>query len=256
MTDDDRADRFPLDSSPGPAAPISEQQGRALVVAAIAAAGLVAKPAVRTLRPSRRTWAILLAAALVLVLGSALAAVLPHLLRKEEVVPPVVQPVLSTPPEGTSTSAVAPTASIPPAPEPIATTGVSAPVVEQPADLLRRANGLRKEHKWQDAETTYERVMARSPHGDEGYAATVAAASIRLDHLGDAAGALRLYRAALSERPSGTLSEEARWGIAEGERVLGDRAGEIEALRAFITAHPDGVMRPSAEARLQALGAK
>ncbi len=256
MTTEDHL-ALPLDESLGPAAPISTERSAAIIAAAIDEAHR--EKNVRRLRPRRRLWIAALAAALALAMGTAFAALLPRVFgsRTEAPVAPPSQP--STPVATIAeTSAMAPPVVATSEPEPAVTAAPSVTAKEAalPADLLRTANEQRTQRKWSDAESTYEHVMSRSPHSSEAYAASVAAASIRLEHLHDAAGALRLYQAAIAERPNGSLSEEARFGIAEAKRALGDRPGEIEALRAFVANHPDALMRPNADARLRELHAK
>jgi hypothetical protein len=119
-------------------------------------------------------------------------------------------------------------------------------------DRLRVANELRARGLWRAAERAYRYAAAASGGGDA-YAATVAAASLRLEHLDDAAGARALYRGVLRARPVGALAEEARWGVAEAERHLGDRQGEARALRDFIAHHPASLQRKRAEQRLASL---
>lgn len=138
-------------------------------------------------------------------------------------------------------------------------------VVEQPApvetapatpeDLMKQANEQRRARRWQAAEALYQRVMAEHPGTSAAYVATIAAASIRLDHLGDARGALTLYRRALRRGPDRALAEEARWGLAEAHRALGDTERERRALEELVRAHPGSPLVPRAEARLRALDA-
>jgi tetratricopeptide (TPR) repeat protein len=117
-------------------------------------------------------------------------------------------------------------------------------------DLLREANRLRAERRWADAERTYARVFEEARGSDEAYAATVAAASLRLERLGRPAQALELYERALAERPAGALAEEAALGVAECRRALGDAAGEAEALRRFLDGWPTSPMIGQVRARL------
>ncbi|MBC8133850.1 MAG: tetratricopeptide repeat protein [Deltaproteobacteria bacterium] len=119
-----------------------------------------------------------------------------------------------------------------------------------PADLLQNANALRAQSRWRDAERVYRQVAALTPGSDDAYAAAVAAASLRLDHLGDAAGALPLYRGVLRSHPTGALAEEVRWGIAEAYHALGHSDLEADALRAFLAAHPQSLLKAAAQARL------
>jgi tetratricopeptide (TPR) repeat protein len=130
-------------------------------------------------------------------------------------------------------------------------------VVEKEAeDLLARANALRGERRWQDADDVYEDVARRYPRSAAAYVASVASAGLKLDHLGDAARAKKLYQAALAARPTGPLAEEARYGLARALRALGDVAGERQALEAFVAAHPDSPLRKHAQKRLGELGTR
>ncbi|MDF2696767.1 MAG: hypothetical protein K0S65_5150 [Labilithrix sp.] len=88
-----------------------------------------------------------------------------------------------------------------------------------PSDLLAEANRARRDHEWTRAASLYERVMGS--RADEAYAATVALASLRLEHLDDPRGALDLYERALAIRPGGVLTAQAEAGAARCRRVLG-----------------------------------
>jgi hypothetical protein len=112
---------------------------------------------------------------------------------------------------------------------------------------------LRGERRWREAARVYARVASEHPSSEESYVASVALASLRLEHLGDPAGARRGYQRALSAHPSGTLAEECRYGIAQSYRAQDRSSDEAEALRAFLSSHPDGVMAASARARLRTL---
>jgi hypothetical protein len=116
-------------------------------------------------------------------------------------------------------------------------------------DLLALANERRRAREWDEADQLYRAVIRRFPSSDAAVVAAVASATLHLEHLGDAAGALREYRQALAARPAGPLAEEARWGIAEAERVLGDAAAESEALRTFLANHPGSAFAPVARSR-------
>jgi hypothetical protein len=292
MTRDDGAmPNFPVDDQPGPARPIDSERAAALVLAVLDEVVLPAPaPTLRVISlPRRRRW-ILLGLAATLAFGVALAAVSSEQgrapttpLALSPAAPPVPAMPLAT--QATQPAQVEPPAQVTPpqAPETApaiapgiapevskaasprkpsiadpttAPTAPSSAVVRPelaPEDLLRAANRLRAEHRWAEAEQTYQRVIARGPDHAEAYAASIAAASIRLEHLGDARGALQLYRAT-ARAGNGALVEEADWGIAECYRALGDRDAEVSALRTFVGAHPQSALRPTAEARLSALG--
>jgi hypothetical protein len=142
-------------------------------------------------------------------------------------------------------------APVPPLPE-SAPLPSNAPV----EDIVSLANQRRKEKRWRAAEELYELAMRDHAGTDAAAIATVASASLHLDHLADPAGALRRFHKALHLRPDGALAEEARWGLAETHRALGDGAAERAALRTFLSAHPRSVNAGRARQRLAELGVR
>jgi tetratricopeptide (TPR) repeat protein len=121
---------------------------------------------------------------------------------------------------------------------------------------LAEANRLRAAARWQAADAAYERVWRSAPKSSSAYVARVAQASVRLEHLGDARGALTAYRAALAQSPDGPLGEEIRFGIAEALRRRGDARQERDALERFLAAYPDSPLATRARQRLAALAAR
>lgn len=140
-------------------------------------------------------------------------------------------------------------------PEPPAPAPATPPTSPTSEDLMKQANEQRRARQWQAAEALYQRVMREHSGTSAAYVAAIAAASIRLDHLGDARGALRLYQSALASGVNRALAEEARWGLAEAHRALDDDAREARALQDFVARHPGSPLIPQARARLRALGA-
>ncbi len=262
----------PLDEEPGPAKRISQKQASHLVEQAMAA----------YTKRARAWWprVAALAASLVLVLGGATFA--QRLIHRGQspAATALVSPGGSAIPArrnvGEAATVTTETQSPPesrPAeimarPEPAVSDRPDVPrgfasqlrhkrsgFVRSPApriDLLRTANGLRGQARWRDAERLYRQVATAAPTSEEGYAANVAAAALRLEHLRDPAGALRLYRGALRSHPEGSLAEEVRWGMADAYRAMGNAISEETALREFIAAHPRSLMRAKAEGRLAA----
>lgn len=255
-----------LDDEPGPARRLSTARASRMVADILAAAATpqLETPASSDAPPSttpapRKRWVPLLAAALVAaaVVGAG-AAVITTRLMTHAPAPQAAPPAPPAPPTLTPAPApavapidVAPVAVAPPAPpprpRPVATDDAPA------ADLLARANQARKDRAWRDADALYRRVAARFAGTDAAVVAQLASATLHLEHLGDARGALATYRRALTARAGGELGEEARWGIAEATRALGDRAGEAAALAAFLDAHPGSALAPAAQRRLAAL---
>ena len=119
-----------------------------------------------------------------------------------------------------------------------------------PEDWLVEGNRLRIEQRWGRADAAYARAAQHAPHSQTAYVARVASVAVRLEHLGDARGALALYRAALHQAPRGALSEEIHWGIAEAYRALHDVPAERAALERFVREHPSSPLVKQAQARL------
>jgi hypothetical protein len=100
----------------------------------------------------------------------------------------------------------------------VASTHASPPLAT-PSDMLAAANRARHEQKWSHAAWLYRRVVdART---DESYPATIALASLRLEHFDDPEGALALYQRALASRPNGVLTAQAQAGVLRCRQALG-----------------------------------
>jgi hypothetical protein len=122
-----------------------------------------------------------------------------------------------------------------------------------PAQLLAHANGLRRAQQWAAAATIYEQVIRQFPASAEAYSAKVAAASLRLEKLGDPAAARRLFQQALRSPGSGALDEEILWGLARADRAAGDPRAERATLERLLALHPRTLHAPYARARLREL---
>lgn len=253
----------PLDGRPGPARILAPTRRAAMVKAIVNAALADGDAPARPEAPSRGAWyrTLAFAAAILLCLS---AAVVPALIRhvRQPVAPraparppPVSEPRLEVKPDP------APPAVEPP-PDPAPRPSHRAPIasivgreeevdVEKAPleDLLELANQRRRARDWRGADQLYRAVSRRFPDSDAAVVAGVASASLHLEQLGDAAGALRDYRHALASQPTGPLAEEARWGIAEAERAIGDTTAEGEALRDFLHNHPSSALAPAARRR-------
>jgi len=120
-----------------------------------------------------------------------------------------------------------------------------------PDDLLREANLARGAGRYREAERVYLEVTSAYPGTRAAYTARIAAAGLRLDHLRNPSGAVRLYRAALRSR--GPLDADARHGLARAFRVLGNAPQEERALDALVTRHPGSPFARAAERRLEEL---
>lgn len=120
-------------------------------------------------------------------------------------------------------------------------------------DWLATANTLRGERRWAEAEGAYLEAVRSAPSSRAAYVARLSAASLRLEHLHDARGALALYREAA--QADGELDAQAELGVARAHRALGQRAAEREALERLLAQHPHSAVAAPAAARLAELEA-
>ncbi|MEO0323558.1 MAG: tetratricopeptide repeat protein, partial [Myxococcota bacterium] len=128
---------------------------------------------------------------------------------------------------------------------------VAAPVQRAPEDLLERANGLRGARRYSAAERASLEVVRLHPRTRAAYVAQVAAAGLRLDRLGRARAAGRLYRAAL--RRGGPLDAEVRYGLSRVAARVGPPGEERRALERLLAEHPGSPYAATARRRLAML---
>jgi tetratricopeptide (TPR) repeat protein len=244
---------FPLDGYPGPAC-LSPAQTGAIVQRALDVWQA------QSSQTARGRWrkVLLLAAASFAVAGA--AAALLYVGYAEKKPNPALQSASHHPsvPQATTTRALPPLEGV--TQNPLATLPESASrssnprAIEQPADdLLLLANKLRQQGKWRAAEQTYSRVCIVYPNSPAAYVASIAAASIRLEQLGNPTGALALFNRAINSHPDGALDIEARLGIARSWQRLGEREREIAALKALLQKHSSGPIVQRARERLEAI---
>ncbi len=256
-----------LDAELGPARPLTSVDAEWLVEQVVERALVPAK------RPRSRILSLrsLSLAALAIVTSAAAATVVHQRFHKSEVAssPDVAGPQLqskkhapvrslaqptSEPIAETAPSAVAPAPlRVTVAPTTNSANAISAANEVTAVDRLSAANELRRKAQWQAAEAAYRDVAVRYPQAQEAQVAELAAAELRLEHLGDAAGALRLYQ---SVPQSSALGVEALFGVSRAERALGDGAAETTALRALLDAYPTSLQADSARERLKQLAAE
>ena len=232
-------DVFSLDDEEGPATPLAAQDAEALASKAVARA-LPSGGASSALRSPRTLFiAASLGGALALFgavhgfssneapcLGGPCAGepATSHPAAMATVTPPDETVASEQPASQVPALEAVPISSLPDAvldvPPPASAPRGQPTVVETRAasDLLAEANRARGDRDWARAASLYERVM-RS-RADEAYAATVALASLRVDHLGDPRGALELYERALADRPDGALSAQSKAGAARCRQIL------------------------------------
>jgi tetratricopeptide (TPR) repeat protein len=256
----------PLDDQQGPAEPISAAAQGAMIQAA-----LTASPPPPILWTRRL---FLLGSAAVVAAGAAgygltrrartaseipqPAAPQPAALQPSSLQPAAAQPadtpqaVMAAPSHPAAEPAIVPS-------EPAAPEERAAPVRKRAsgprevADLLHQANERRRQQRFSEALRLYQQILDGHPHSDEAYVARVAAGSLLLDRMHSPQAALKQFKRALRERPSGSLSEEARLGLCEVQRALRDGPAERAALQEFLTNHGDSPARARVAARLTKL---
>lgn len=119
--------------------------------------------------------------------------------------------------------------------------------------LLERANKLRRAQQWSQATSVYELILREYTSSAEAYSARVAAASLRLEKLGDPVGARQLYSQALRAPGSGALREEILWGLARATRACGDYQAERATLERLLAERPHTLHAANTRARLSQL---
>jgi tetratricopeptide (TPR) repeat protein len=259
--------RLALDARPGPARRLGPAEERLLIERAMAAH---LAPNVSASRGHRWRLAAVAGVAILAVGGGAMASFLAF--RRFFVVPASVIVGRAPAPRAPArrhahavvpaAAPVAPTAATSPTTEePVAPVARMAPVDERAApavaprpapDDLAAANRLRERGAVRQAHAAYARQAARTPNSPAALTASLAAANLELERLGQPRQALARFER-IVEVGSGGLAEEASLGIAECHRRLGDPTAEGEALRQFLARFPGSLWRARAEARLQHL---
>jgi hypothetical protein len=241
MQPDDTPGAFALLDSldePGPAAPIGDANARLMIQNAIART-------MAPMRPPRHFARYAVAATIcVAIAGTAAAAIWYTKSKPVQELPAPAAPVpphIEPPP-------------LPPAPaiEPPPAPAITPHKPSAAQDLLRQANERRAQRRWRDAQALYRRVEREYPGSSPAYVAMLAEASLRLEHLHDAKGALALYHGAFAKGPA-TLREEAAFGVIECYHALHRTKDEKRALEKFVAEHPDSPVAPRARERLQEL---
>jgi hypothetical protein len=263
---------FPLDGEAGPATRIGAQHADDLVDGALDAFFAEQAAEVRPIerrRPSPMRW-LVAAATLLAVTGSASAAILiQRRIREASVTVPETraprarrEPAPYPPPgAGIEIEAAPPPAVVDPVEEVVEETAPAVrhtparPPREVARDLLAEANRLRGQRSFREADRTYGLVVRAEPSSREAYVARIASASLKLEHLGDPSGAVRLYQQALRAGSNGALAAEAQYGLARGYRRLGQTEAERRTLAIVVARYPSSPYASAAQRRLAELSA-
>ena len=221
-----------LDDRSGPALPLTADAQERMIAAAL-----------EEVYPLKRRprWIALAAAVFLLIGAPAAVAAWMYARPPEKTIapppPPLPKPVVKAEPE------VVEEEPAPPAPEP----RTKKKKEQRSEDLLAKANALRRESKWREAEAVYLEVADRFPKSGSAYVALVAAASLRLEHLDDPKGALALLAKAAKRK--GPLDAEILWSRSRAYRALGRAAEERRAIETLLAEHPDAPFVDAARER-------
>jgi tetratricopeptide (TPR) repeat protein len=233
----------PLDGGEGPALRLSSTERRAVVEAALERALPARRPRFAAVQRWSRVASTAPSTSVSGASPSAGSRTTSGLTEPRPIIPvPDATAEVASVGEGASPASSAKTDSV--------TERASNPRTGGAADLLKLANQLRRQGQWAEAERAYARVASNYGGSTQGPVAALAAASLRLEHLSDPRGALRLYQSA-KKAPS--LAAEAEFGVANCYRALGDREAEMVALRRVTSAYPEALFHDRAARRLQAL---
>ena len=258
-----------LDSLEGPALPLSaaevDRMANAIAGRAASVDGVARSGPRRRLLPGGLRWRVVVGVAIVTGSAAALHWIpsrRTQTLSKGAAVQPGASALVpgsrAVPPALSALEPVSSARSLDSGPSgsPSGTRGVSAERSSVPARLLAHANELRRAQLWAPATAIYERIIREFPTSAEAYSAKVAAASLRLEKLGDPAAARQLYRQALRSPGTGALDEEILWGLGRADRAAGDPRAERATLKRLLAEHPQSLHAPYARARLRQLAAE
>ncbi len=120
-------------------------------------------------------------------------------------------------------------------------------------ELLMDARQHRAARRWGPAVTAYRRLLSAHPRSAEARTSRVALGLILLQHRGDAAAALRLFKEYLARTRTGPLAQEAAYGRIHALQRLGRRTAERAACTGFLRRYPRALTAPLVRRRLEAL---
>ncbi len=171
-------------------------------------------------------------------------------------------PVLAAPAQASPASSAPVKPAAPPSAGPSASTsaraapGAQAQSPEPPAarpsaaDVLKEAQGLRKEGRSREAVLAYERLETDFPSSPEARVSLVSLGDLLLSS-GDPSGALRAFDSYLAT--GGAIAEEAMFGRVQSLRALGRRDDERRAIEALLAAYPASLHGDALRARQREL---
>ena len=127
-----------------------------------------------------------------------------------------------------------------------------APGAPTAAELLAVAQRHRRAGDPRAAAAAYEQLRHKHPGDARAGLAAFELARIRLDHLGNARGALQAFDAALSSGKGGFFVEDAAAGRVRALSRLGDAKRCARARAAFLKTHPNSPHAPAIRALCKA----
>lgn len=137
-----------------------------------------------------------------------------------------------------SVASVAPEA---PAPNPAPSAPLPVRPVEGPRELLARATEARSSGKHRDAAAAYDALRKRYRTDSRAPLAAFELGRIRLDALGDPAGAAEAFGDAIALGPTAPFREDAEARRVDAFHAMGDVARCAEARSAYLARYPSGL---------------
>lgn len=138
---------------------------------------------------------------------------------------------------------VAPSAEIAPPSAPAPEEPSAKPGAETARALLEEANEHRRAGRVADATRAYETLLARHPHDGRAGLAAFELGRLRMDRLGDFAGAIQALERSMTLAPGSGFREDAMARLVTAYARSGNAARCARARDAYLKRYPQGVHR-------------
>ena len=138
---------------------------------------------------------------------------------------------------------VAPSAEVAPPSAPAPDEPSAKPATETARTLLEEANEYRRAGRVADAARAYETLLARHPKDGRAGLAAFELGRLRMDRLGDFAGAIQALERAMTLAPGSGFREDAMARLVTAYARSGNAARCSRARDAYLKRYPEGVHR-------------
>lgn len=126
-------------------------------------------------------------------------------------------------------------------PVPSATASAAARPIEGPRELLSRATEARRAGRHREAAAAYDALRKRHRTDSRAGLAAFELGRIRLDALGDPAGAAEALTDAIALSPNASFREDAEARRVDAFDAMGDHARCMESRAAYLSRYPSGI---------------